>query len=210
MRREFLDALDGGFEALLFGQHGSKQVAHAGEAVENVAQMETHRCEVGGQFAPGERRRHGRAGMRTDDIGRGDGLAPGELRVIEVNLAFLALGDGARGGEQVGAAAEAEAGDDLGEGAGLLETVDRLERDVNVKAVTTGGFWIARESDLIEDVASEQRCLDDAVEAAVVWIKVEKDEVGIVERTDAAEPRVLIDAPKVREVEEACGVVGED
>ena len=100
--------------------------------------------------------------------------------------------------------AERNAADNFSECARLLVRVDRLKRDVKMHPVAAGSFRKALESDRFEKRTDEERGLDDLVVAAMVWIEIDEDEIGIVERIDAAHPGVLVDAAEVGEIDQVC------
>ena len=83
-------------------QHTRKQISLLPEPLPRIPDMELAGIEPVLHFAPFERRRHRRARISPQHIGRGDGLRPAVLQVIEIDPVLLPLGDRARSGEQVG------------------------------------------------------------------------------------------------------------
>ncbi len=74
-------------------------------------------------------------------------------------------------------------------------------------AVATSGLRVALQSDEIELILDEQGCFHDEVVWAFLRIEVDENEVGALERTDAAHPGILVDAAKIRQIEQRCAVV---
>ena len=148
-------------------EHAGEQVAFSGEALARIAQVELQRMETAFDFIPFERRGHRSAGVGAQHVGRGDGLRARVLQVVEIDAVFFALRDRARRGKQLRLVARGQPRDQVGEVAGFLEAVTRLDGDVDVHAVATGRLGIAGEADAVENLLDHESSLDNFVEVCL-------------------------------------------
>src|SRR5205085_5172090 len=82
----------------------------------------------------------------------------------------------------------------LGEVVRLLEGRAPRDRRDDVDPVRAARLHVARQPELVEQLADQVRNLDRELEAAVRGIEVEEDEVRPVRLVDARIPRVHVDA----------------
>src|SRR6185369_12160349 len=87
---------------------------------------------------------------------------------------------------------------------------NRFDGDIDVHAVSTRCLRVALKSKFLEFLPHELRRCNDQVKPTLIRVEVEHHEVRTVECPDAAEPRVLVDATEVRQVQECCLVVAND
>ena len=158
--------------------------------------------ELRGQFAPFERRGDGRAGVGARNIRGRNCLAAGDLHPVKVDFAGVAFLNGAGEGEQVRTFGGAEAGEDLGDVAGLIVGVDGFQRNEDVESVAAGGLGVAFEGEEIEFAADQEGRFDEFGVGALLGVEIDEDVVGMIEGGDAGHPGVLIDAAQVGEIDE--------
>ena len=62
----------------------------------------------------------------------------------------------------------------------------------------------------VEHIAHQQCRFHDFVEAALLRVEIDQDEVRTVEGVDAAHPGVVVDAAQIHQIQQAGAVLGED
>ncbi len=161
--------------------------------------MKLFRTQPRRYLTPGERRPDRSAGIRPQNVRRGNRLALGNLGPVEINLALFAARYRARRGEQIGPLPGRERGQQFGERSHLFVGVVRLERDENVHSIAARRFWITFELREIELAAHQQRSLHDLLEPALLRIEIDQQVVRIFVGAHAAHPRIVIDATEIHQ-----------
>jgi hypothetical protein len=153
-------------------------------------------------LGPGERCRHAGVTGGAHAVDGGQRLAADVLQIIDVH-APAARVDGALDGRDPWMALGDERGDDLAEETSGLVRRPRRERDVDVQPLGARRLGDGRRADALELVVDPPGDVHDGAERhAGHRIEVEHHVVGVVERADAREPRVLRDGADLHREEE--------
>ena len=190
----FASALAAGASGRGSSSTGAKRSPCSAAALERDLHREVARLDPVPQLLPAKRRRHRRAGLRPHRVHGRDRLAVPVLPVVDEHALALLLQPLRR--QQPGMPRLEQPRRLLREVVRLLERRAARDRRDDVDPVGAARLHVARQADLVEQLADQVRHVDRLLEAVrlVRRVEVEEHEVRPVRLVDARVPRVHVDA----------------